>query len=219
VFFRFNWTNTAMWDDPFNRAAAAVLNVVNYITDRLWLMALMAGVVYLVRIQVPNSQQALANTVARNQSQSQSQQQQQQQRNTSSTDPKDPRHADDDPQARYYREEMRRVRAQQQEIAQQRAMEAEKRRKEKQAHERMRRNLAAGAHDFQGGTVGGGAGDGQSRGTTARKRTTTSTSTSTTTTTSTTNSSSSRAEGYNPMQPWTAGTGGYRPPSRTIRRG
>jgi hypothetical protein len=90
-------------------------------------------------------------------------------------------------------EEIRQVRLRQQEIANQRAKEAEKQRKEKEAQERERRNPIAQSKPFEGGS--GGKPD------LAKKKPTTSSS----------NSGSGHGGGeYNPMQPWTASSSGYR---------
>jgi len=89
-----------------------------------------------------------------------------------------------------------RVRLAQQELAHLRAVEAEKARKERAAKERERKNAVARQSKSAGGgdgnRLGGGGGGGGSG--TARG-------------------------GYNPLQPWNSGTGGYRPQRRTVNRG
>jgi hypothetical protein len=77
-------------------------------------------------------------------------------------------------------EEMRAVRAQQQDIANQRAVVAAKQKHEKQQQERARKNSVA-----QASTAAAGAG-------------------------SRLGGEGSKGDGFNPMQPWTGSTGGYR---------
>lgn len=83
------------------------------------------------------------------------------------------------------REEMRRVRLQQQEQAYATSQEAEKKRKEKEAAERERKNKCAKPADPEGGSRLGRGGDGS-------------------------NPSQTVSAGYNPMQPWTSHSRGFR---------
>ena len=92
-------------------------------------------------------------------------------------------------------EELRQVRARQQEVANQRAIEAAKLRKEKEDRERERKNQAAQKSTHQGGDRL----DPSKPKTTTRKRRTNNTS-----------SRSDDRDGYNPMQPWSSHTSGYR---------
>lgn len=77
-------------------------------------------------------------------------------------------------------EELRQVRLRQQEVANQRAQEAAKIRKEKEAEERDRKNHVAKKRPTGGDRLGS------------------------------TEASSSASGGYNPMQPWSSQTSGYR---------
>jgi hypothetical protein len=83
------------------------------------------------------------------------------------------------------REEMRRVRLHQQELANAMSQEAEKKRKEKEAMERERKNQCAKPADLKGGSKLGGGGEGSS-------------------------SLQTASAGYNPMQPWTSQSRGFR---------
>jgi hypothetical protein len=86
------------------------------------------------------------------------------------------------------REEMRKARLQQQELANAASLEAEKKRKDKEARERERKNKCAKPADPNGGSRLGG--DGEGRGSR--------------------NPPLSASAGYNPMQPWTSHSQGFR---------
>jgi flagellar biosynthesis/type III secretory pathway M-ring protein FliF/YscJ len=83
------------------------------------------------------------------------------------------------------REEMRRVRLQQQELAIATSREAEERRREKEAIERERKNQCAKPPDPKGGSRLGRGGEDS-------------------------NPSQTASAGYNPMQPWTSHSRGFR---------
>lgn len=78
-------------------------------------------------------------------------------------------------------EELRKARLRQQEVATERALEAAKLKAEKEAQERQRKNNVAKKTNEGGNKLGGGS-----------------------------NSSSQGPEGYNPMQPWSGHSSGYR---------
>jgi len=85
---------------------------------------------------------------------------------------------------------MRAVRLRQQALADERAKEAAKKRKEKEAQEKARKNsVLQKKKKDEGGDKVGG------------------------------NEKKLNACDFNPMQPWSAGTGGYRAQRRTVRRG
>lgn len=99
--------------------------------------------------------------------------------------------------------DIQRIREMQQERATKQALEAEKERKIKQAEERKRRNEIAQDKWKRGGQVLGGDDERPKR----RKPQ------------SSSSDRSSAASGYNPMQPWTSNTSGYRPARRNVSRG
>uniref|UniRef100_A0A7S2YPV4 Uncharacterized protein n=1 Tax=Entomoneis paludosa TaxID=265537 RepID=A0A7S2YPV4_9STRA len=117
--------------------------------------------------------------------------------------------------------DLRRVRELQQERATQRALKAEQERKVKAALEKKRRNEIALEKWKRGGHILGQGGE-------EEETTTNTTATSTKkkkkkATTSSSTSSSSRlrdaGDGYNPMQPWSSASSGYRPARRQVNRG
>lgn len=99
-------------------------------------------------------------------------------------------------------DDLRRVRELQQERTDELARIAAQERKKKAEEERKRKNSVAKQREGRGGRRLG-SGDQDSN----------------TTTTTTQAFHNSRGSGYNPMQPWSAGTGGYRPARRSTGGG
>jgi len=96
-------------------------------------------------------------------------------------------------------EDMRRVRLQQQELLTKRAIEAEKERREVENEKKLKK-LQLDKDKAGKNTVGDG-------GTNSKKKKKNSI------------SSNGQSNGYNPMQPWSSSSGGYRAPRRKVNRG